>query len=141
MGDLQCNTAFNTNMVVCNKTPHNGLMANLGLSPTYSNLWDIVPFSFVVDWFIDFGHAFSVVDRQQYFHDNVEIAYSVLTHKTVRTFTSARFSGCITHTIYYRRGSLGPPLFVGSGRSGLSFTRVVNGTSLIISGGKKPRSK
>lgn len=139
-GDLMCNTVYKSNMVVCNKAPRNGLLSNLGLSPTYSNLWDVVPFSFVVDWAIDFGHAFSVVDRQEYFYNNVEIAYSILTHKTIRTFTSPKFSGSISRTIYYRRGSLGPPLFVGHGRSGLSFTRVVNGISLIISGGKTPRS-
>lgn len=39
-----------------------GLYA-LGLAPTTSNLWDLIPFSFVVDWFIPIGEWLELLDH------------------------------------------------------------------------------
>jgi hypothetical protein len=52
-----------------------------GLSPSFYVFWDMVPFSFIVDWFIPIGDALSVVDArymysEEYF-DFKEICYSI----------------------------------------------------------------
>jgi hypothetical protein len=48
-------------------------------------LWDVIPFSFVVDWFVDFGHFF----------DGLSIKPAYVRHRAI--------SGCITHREIYRR--------------------------------------
>lgn len=38
-------------------------LQKLGLTPNLSNCWDALPFSFVIDWFIDLGEQMSYVDK------------------------------------------------------------------------------
>jgi hypothetical protein len=38
------------------------LMKEVGLAPTLANLWDLVPFSFVVDWFLNLSRRFEDID-------------------------------------------------------------------------------
>lgn len=37
-------------------------LESMGTLPTFENLWDLVPFSFVVDWFVDVGSFLERVD-------------------------------------------------------------------------------
>jgi hypothetical protein len=34
--------------------------------PTFQNLWDLIPLSFVLDWFVDFEKYFDIVDQASY---------------------------------------------------------------------------
>jgi hypothetical protein len=36
------------------------------LFPTFQNIWDLIPFSFVIDWFVDFESYFNQVDNAWY---------------------------------------------------------------------------
>lgn len=38
-------------------------LQQIGLDVNCSNLWDIIPFSFVLDWFVNIGDFFSALDR------------------------------------------------------------------------------
>lgn len=38
---------------------------SLGLFPTYENIWDLLPYSFVVDWFVQIGDLLERVDNCQ----------------------------------------------------------------------------
>lgn len=37
---------------------------DIDILPTFENLWDLVPYSFVIDWFIDFGDFWERVDTR-----------------------------------------------------------------------------
>lgn len=37
-------------------------LESIGVFPTLSNVWDLVPYSFVVDWFVDIGQVLERVD-------------------------------------------------------------------------------
>lgn len=57
---------------------------SLGILPTLENLWDLVPFSFVVDWFTHLGDFLERVDsKARILRFNVR--YVTLSHKHTRT--------------------------------------------------------
>lgn len=37
---------------------------NIGILPTFENLWDLVPYSFVLDWFLDVGKLLERIDTR-----------------------------------------------------------------------------
>lgn len=40
------------------------LLRDWDLFPTFANLWDMIPYSFVIDWFTNLGDLFSALDSQ-----------------------------------------------------------------------------
>lgn len=56
-----------------------GLRA-VGLAPTFTNLWDLVPWSFVIDWFTGLGDRFSDIDNQL-------AIFCVSTHYTLLSYS------------------------------------------------------
>lgn len=55
---------------------------SLGMLPNLENIWDLVPFSFVIDWFVNVGSLLERLDarmRVAY----LEVKYATLSHKTV----------------------------------------------------------
>lgn len=52
-----------------------------GLSPSFYTFWDLLPYSFIVDWFIPMGDVLSVVDARQIYseekYDITNICYSL----------------------------------------------------------------
>lgn len=39
-------------------------MESTGFAPNFENLWDLVPYSFVIDWFVDFGDFLERIDTR-----------------------------------------------------------------------------
>lgn len=64
-----------------------------GLLPTLSSLWDLVPWSFVVDWFANIGGRLSDIDSSVEMLA-FDISYSVHTIKVVSTLTTEHYDGC-----------------------------------------------
>lgn len=62
-------------------------MRKLGVFPSLTNLWDLIPLSFVLDWFIDVGAVLERLDTHHQLH-NLVIKYTILSDKH-QTFTSA----------------------------------------------------
>lgn len=107
-----------------------------GLWPTTAAGWDIIPFSFVVDWFVDVQSLFEEIDRDtllQY----VDVTSVITTEKRIFDFGDVALDGFTlsgaTFTHYAR--SIGThlpsgPFRIDKGHS--SSVNVVDGTSLVI---------
>jgi hypothetical protein len=117
---------------------------SLGLLPSPGNLWDLVPLSFVVDWFWNAGNAMKALryERDEWHYTIQHRIESQkyrfrCRHAYVDTvFGSGWFDFDRIHGKLYRRslyktwGSF-DPLSV-SGGSGLGFTQKLEGASLIL---------
>lgn len=68
----------------------------LGLQPNLQNIWDMVPYSFVVDWFLPLGDYFSHVDRAFLF-GNKSLSESVYScpYRIYDLFVSTKENGTI----------------------------------------------
>ena len=77
-----------------------------GILPTFENLWDLVPYSFVIDWLIDVGDLLRRVDtRMRLTRLNVRYVTMSVKRQTNKTFEwSAEFpyTGYIQSGYYYR---------------------------------------
>lgn len=62
-------------------------MENMGVLPTFQNLWDLVPFSFVIDWFVDVGNFLERVDSRLRLA-RLDIQYVTQSQKSIRTVYS-----------------------------------------------------
>lgn len=53
---------------------------SMGFFPSLTNIWDLVPYSFVIDWFVDVGSVFERIDtRHRLF--NLDIPYVIKSDK------------------------------------------------------------
>lgn len=59
---------------------------NLGVFPSYENIWDLIPFSFVVDWFVNVGNFLQDYDNLQRL-DRLNVKYVTMSKKTTVTRT------------------------------------------------------
>lgn len=79
---------------------------SIGIYPTFENIWDLVPFSFVLDWFIDVGGFLERIDtRLRLIRFNIR--YVTMSRKTsvkgqVLSSKNAPFVGTI-ETVHYHR--------------------------------------
>jgi hypothetical protein len=61
-----------TTLTVCCSTMDHGLAQvcraamDIDVFPELGNIWDVIPFSFVVDWFVPFGDLFDAIDANTY---------------------------------------------------------------------------
>lgn len=97
--------------------------------PSLGNMWDLVPLSFVVDWFVDVSSIFEDIDRlvQARYYTVLKVLESIKASCASRTFPSVELS-------YYDR-SLSNELSLGmsSVQLGLpSPINIVDGVSLIL---------
>lgn len=120
---------------------------NYGMFPTLQNSWDLVPLSFVVDWFTDISDRLSVYDATTRFA-TLDIISSVSSHKRVYSgvdprviypWVKATIVGKIDITIYSRHfdtGAVIAPTYVS--QPGGPFDNYAEAAALIIanSGGK-----
>lgn len=92
---VETTTRINRRIHLAINTEDTGLDAlvervrKLGVFPSLTNLWDLVPYSFVLDWFVDIGSVLERIDtRHQLF--NLDIKYCIQSQKvhTSRSFTS-----------------------------------------------------
>lgn len=115
-------------------TWHRGLrqIENLGLTIRFQNLWDLVPFSFVVDWFADLGTFFNELDESLGLitHDFI-VEGATVSRKF--DYVSDEFPS-LTFSIYVRQVEdtfrLEPTYQPGSGLTG---DRGITGAALVIS--------
>lgn len=120
---------------------------NYGMFPTLQNSWDLVPLSFVVDWFTDISDRLSVYDATTRFA-TLDIISSVSSHKRIYSgvdprivypWVKATIVGKIDITIYSRHfdtGAVIAPTYVS--QPGGPFDNYAEAAALIIAnfGGK-----
>lgn len=87
---------------------------NVGFSPTLSNMWDLVPFSFVVDWFVNVGDLLDQADKAFRLF-RFRIYYSTLSIKrcaqgSITATPDLPFHGQIRWSYYHRWVQIGAPL-------------------------------
>lgn len=85
-------------------TYNGGVMELLGLDVNLSNTWDLIPFSFVVDWFVNLGDILNTIDNSDTL-SHVKV-YSVCTSNkctcSYHPFTSLGIFDAVCRTTYDR---------------------------------------
>lgn len=118
---------------LCSSIRH---LMDWGVYPTLENDWDLIPFSFVVDWVVQFGDLMSQLDRRIYkeYLDILGVCDSVKNTCTLDVSEfSLHYSGSVVWKSYHRSLSKGlqlSPLRLSAGH--LSTVNIVDATSLII---------
>lgn len=79
---------------------------SMGFLLTFENLWDLVPYSFVIDWFLDIGGLLERVDANLRLL-RLRVRYSTLSHKRtasvqLKPTRSFPYSGTIKQVQYHR---------------------------------------
>ena len=116
---LGCEGSRLTNYKIYYKPYDNGIMsyvhklANWDLLPTSANLWDFIPFSFVVDWFVDIGGLLESIDSAAMATslDVVGVLYSTKDTYVINADLPGQQVLPSVYTVYRRRWSrtLHPP--------------------------------
>lgn len=78
----------------------------IGIFPTLVNLWDLVPYSFVIDWFVDVGGLLERIDNNLLFK-TLNINYVVTSSKSTTILSISDPQSGITGNYYrvaYHRG-------------------------------------
>lgn len=105
------------------------------LFPSLANVWDIVPYSFVVDWFIDIEGILSSIDSRTYLSvmEVFATCYTVKNTWVRRSSTWLGLNGSFRFSHFIRECPTEPyqpyPSFSGSLPS---FKNIIDGTALII---------
>jgi hypothetical protein len=121
-------------------------LEKLGLNPSAANIWDLIPFSFVVDWFTGIG---SLLSRLDAYENNAllrDVRSRVETFKVLWPVTADEMANMIgdrysiaspvSYSWYDRRvlsgiGSYDP--FAGQTHDGLSVSQMTQGAALLSS--------
>lgn len=109
---------------------------SIGLYPTAVNLWDMVPFSFIVDWFLPVGSMLESIDNAFRF-DETHYTFERINYSVTCDCDSRCYKGIRYH--YYRRWSESkPPIYGGwmddySPSARTQTKRFVDALSLIVS--------
>jgi hypothetical protein len=87
---------------------------NIGMLPTFENLWDIIPYSFVLDWFIDIGGFLERIDTHLRL-ERQNVRYVTMSQKESRVISFPLGSmpyvfGELTRVYYHRWTSSQCPL-------------------------------
>lgn len=90
-----------------------GRLESIGVFPTFKNIWDLIPFTFVLDWFADVGSFLERVDTNLRLL-RLNIKYATLSRKEIRTkFYSGSsdfpFTGSTQYSSYHRWVTDHPP--------------------------------
>jgi hypothetical protein len=79
-----------------------------GLSPSFYVIWDMIPYSFIVDWFIPVGDILNSYDKKSMYertYDFSNLWYSLKYERTVADGSSI--------SAYTRWGASSPPEYNG----------------------------
>lgn len=144
-GPLKVYSSYNM-MIYCGIIPHwftelTNYFLTIDLFPTLELVWDIIPFSFVVDWFLKVGDELEALDSRTLLstYDIFSCVYSrrsefVIDITKLFPDLAKRFSGELTIVDYHRTVSNTCPPY--QPLSGLvptrPFTHWVEGAALII---------
>lgn len=89
--------------------PYSRLCTDIGrfaeavdLVPDFSNVWDMIPFSFVVDWFTNIGDLASGIDNFFTLTQQSEVLGSILSKNVSYTYQPEGFEGNLTIRHYFR---------------------------------------
>jgi hypothetical protein len=89
--------------------PYSRLCTDIGrfaeavdLVPDFSNVWDMIPFSFVVDWFTNIGDLASGIDNFFTLTQQSEVLGSILSKKVSYTYQPEGFDGNLMIHHYFR---------------------------------------
>jgi hypothetical protein len=90
-----------------------------GFAPTFENVWDLIPYSFVLDWFINVGDFLERVDSRMRLA-RLDIQYVTMSRKSVKqrvfSASSNNLYGGILKLVQYSRWTEDhcpvPPLFL-----------------------------
>lgn len=111
-----------------------GILRDFDLLPTMENFWDLVPFSFVVDWFVNAGEVLDRLDMCS-LYSTLNISYVCYSVKSIAPFVLPDgMEGnveCRTYRRWFRRNPEPPALNPTSSPDPLR--HVVEGSSLIVS--------
>lgn len=77
------------------------------LVPDFSNVWDMIPFSFVVDWFTNIGDLASNIDNYFTLTQQHKVLGSIRSRKVCYKYRPAGFFGSVQCTRYIRQPSEG----------------------------------
>jgi hypothetical protein len=82
------------------------MLDTIGFLPTGENLYDLIPFSFVLDWFVDVGSFLERVDTHERI-SRLNIRYATMSRKTVASTyvhadVDAPFYGSLEQVQYHR---------------------------------------
>lgn len=125
---------LNTQYSIITDTYNCGILKGLGLDLNLSNTWDLIPFSFVVDWFINLGDIFARLDHDDVV-SNLNVRTVITTTKKVVNYQPLALYGydaTCTSVVYQR--TITDKIPVGN----LSFSfknplnHVVDGSALFI---------
>jgi hypothetical protein len=108
-----------------------------GFSPSLSTIWDLIPFSFVVDWAVNVGENFDRLDSAYFLSKTKTISVVKSTKSTTSIpadVMDIRWSGILTVSAYRRQilGTL-PPMPLGLNVTAPSPDHFWEGASLLIS--------
>lgn len=67
-------------------------LENIGVFPTFENVWDLVPYSFVIDWLIDVGGLLERIDARLKMM-RLNIRYATMSRKTNARYKVKKRSG------------------------------------------------
>lgn len=88
--EVKTTTALTKRVHLAINTSDTGLDAlterlrKIGVFPSLTNLWDLVPYSFVLDWFVDVGSVLERIDTRHQLL-NLDIKYCIVSSKMERT--------------------------------------------------------
>lgn len=103
-------------------------------NPTLENLWDLIPYSFVIDWFIDFGSNLEALAAYRKVEQMALIALIYSRKNIVDIEFNARSSliGWLTYVDYQREVNRDWPGYAFHLNFSLPFHHIIEGGALLI---------
>lgn len=143
VGDTQFNVTYHTRLKDNYYSQLYSGLQRLGLHPAVSQGWDLIPYSFVIDWFLGIGPILEKLDNYNNFKLTRDILSRIESFKASKTeeyrvseYPSLyEFIGPYEKSYYDRRihsGSGDVDPFAGQASAGVRSSQVMQGTSLLI---------
>jgi hypothetical protein len=108
-------------------------LSNAGIQPSLKNFWDLVPYSFVIDWVLPIGDYLEHIDDERYI-DAFDIVDTCESYK--HKITDSSLGATIDVSMYTRTVGNVPAsgeLVNESPSLGVQFKRLIDGAALLIS--------
>jgi hypothetical protein len=103
-GPSEYNSQATTRYSISLPTFTASLLESLGLTPSLSNTWDCLPFTFVVDWFVGLGDVLQRIHQEKILA-TLKIRYCTVStelNDSVKILVGPFAGECVGRSIYYR---------------------------------------
>lgn len=102
--DKPISTTETTRFQIYSDNYNAGVLETLGLNLNLGNTWDLIPFSFVADWFINVGNVLANLDHYSVI-SKMNIHTVIISTKRVQDFQPLASYGCtsVCHVVNYQR--------------------------------------